>query len=208
MNNPIPNNIRAKNRRSLIILILVFCMPMIIAWFVLKNIDTLKPSKTRNKGELVQPAKPLADFELVQMDKKKFTLTELRGKWSVIYFAPADCEQVCQETISKIHQARLGQGKEMHRVRNVYINTSNEELNQQTQDFIKPLNDLNVLAGDKNTIDSFVAQFTATGFSTTESGRIFLVDPIGNIMMTYKNTFVVIDLLKDLEHLLKYSQIG
>ena len=102
MSKPVSNEIRAKNRRSLVLLILVFCMPMIIAWFVLKNIDTLKPSKSRNMGELVHPARPLNDFVFTQLDNKKFTLKELRGKWSVVYFVTGDCEKICQETVSKM----------------------------------------------------------------------------------------------------------
>ena len=208
MNSEVSTKVRNKNRRRLILIILVFCMPLIVAWFVLKNIDTLKPSGTRNHGELVQPARPLVDFELQQMNKQKFSLADVKGKWSFFYFAGSACNDICQKTITKMHQARLGQGKEMSRLRHFYVKVDNAELDQQTRDLLAPLNDFHVLSGDSKAMTGLLAQFKATGYPPEEEGRIYLVDPHGNIMMTYTKTSVLIDLLKDLEQLLKYSQIG
>lgn len=208
MNSEVSTQVRNKNRRRLILIVLVFCMPLIVAWFVLKNIDTLKPSGSRNYGELVQPARPLTDFELQQMNTQKFTLADLKGKWNFFYFAGSACSEICQQTIAKIHQARLGQGKAMSRLRHFYVKTDSTELNQQTKDLLTPLTDFHVLSGNAKAIQALMAQFKATGYSPEEAGRIFLVDPHGNIMMTYTRTSVLRDLLKDLEQLLKYSQIG
>ena len=204
----VSNKVRNKNRRRLVLLILVFLMPMIVAWFVLKNIDTLMPSGSRNFGELIQPALPLQDFDLQNIDGTKFSLNEIKGKWSIFYFANSECSELCQTTLSKIHQARLGQGKEMHRLRHFYVNVDTKPATEATLKFLKPLTDIKLISGNAKAINNLLAQFKATGKLPGEEGRIFLLDPLGNIMMTYTKEFVVRDLLKDIEHLLKYSQIG
>ena len=206
--NKVPTEVRNRNRRNLIIMIVVFIMPMAIAWFVLQNIDMFKPSGSRNFGQLVHPAIPLENFELKLSDDSPLVLDTIKGKWSVIFFAGSHCDALCQETVSKIHQARLAQGKEMHRLKYYYINSSAEPLDTQSAEFIKQFTDLRTASGDRQAIEKLMTQFSASGVAPDEVGRIFLLDPLGNIMMTYDKGFVVRDLLKDLEHLLKYSQIG
>jgi len=206
MNNP--NQLRNKNRRNFVLLVVVFLMPMIVAWLVLKNIDTLKPSGSRNFGELIQPARPLQEFTLQLRDGVKFGLDEVRGKWNIFYFNKSECAQTCQETFTKLHQARLGQGREMHRLRFLYVNTDSATVTEQTLQFIKSLPETKIISGTQEELIKLEAQFEATGKSPKEEGRFFLIDPNGNIMMTYSKESFVRDLLKDLDHLLKYSQIG
>lgn len=206
MNNP--NQLRNKNRRNFVLLVFVFLLPMIVAWLVLKNIDTLKPSGSRNFGELVQPAMPLQEFTLQMREGAKFGLDETRGKWNIFYFNKSECAQLCQETFTKLHQSRLGQGREMHRLRFLYVNTDTAPVTEQTLQFIKTLPETKIIIGNAEELSKLKSQFEATGKSPDEEGRIFLIDPNGNIMMTYSKEFFVRDLLKDLEHLLKVSQIG
>lgn len=200
--------LRNKNRRSLILLMFVFLLPMIIAYIVKENKESLAPSGSRNLGELVRPAMPLQDFNLKNIDGTAIGLKEIQGKWSVFYFANSSCNEICQATLTKIHQARLGQGRDMHRLQNIYINIDTAPATDKTLKFIEPLTDIKLIGGDTRAISNLLDQFKATGKSPGEEGRIFLVDPNGNIMMTYTKEFVVRDLLKDLTHLLKYSQIG
>lgn len=200
--------IRNKNRRSMILLALIFILPMLAAWIVYKNIHTFLPSGTQNYGELINPARPLSKFSLQQKSGAKFGLKEMQGKWNIVYFGGNDCNKTCQEAISKVHQARLGQGADMHRVRDLYIDVEQGALTERTIAILKKLPDFSVLHGTDAEVKNLLAQFKATGVSPTEEGRFFIVDPHANIMMTYKKTSYVRDLLKDLEHLLKYSQIG
>jgi cytochrome oxidase Cu insertion factor (SCO1/SenC/PrrC family) len=208
MNEQVSKEVRNKNRRSLIILVVIFILPVAIAWFVKENIDKFKPSGTSNFGQLVQPAIPLNEFSLKQADGTQFNLETTRGKWNIFYFTRNQCDQICVETISKIHQARLGQGKEMHRLHYYYINIDSQPLTAETAELLKPFKDLTLLSGETEAIKNLMGQFEATATKPGEAGRIYLIDPHANIMMTYNKEFVVRDLLKDLEHLLKYSQIG
>lgn len=41
-----------------------------------------------------------------------------------------------------------------------------------------------------------------------QAGRIYVVDPLGNLMMSYARTAEPKGLLEDLKKLLKYSRIG
>ena len=208
MNDADAIKLRNKNRRSLILLVLVFLMPMLVAWIVLKNIDMLKPDESSNFGELVHPAQPVNEFSLIRGEDEKITLDSIKGSWNIFYFSGSDCNQVCMDTLSKIHQARFGQGKEMRRVKLNYINIDTNPLSEKTKEYVGTMREINTIHGDADAVNNILSQFESTGKSPLEPGRIYIIDPIGNIMMTYTQEFVVRDLLKDMERLLKYSQIG
>lgn len=40
------------------------------------------------------------------------------------------------------------------------------------------------------------------------SGKVFLVDPLGNVMMRYNNEAPAKGMIKDLQHLIRASRIG
>ena len=162
MNNVVDRKTRNRNRRNLILLVLVFCLPMIVAWLVLKNIDSLRPAGSVNFGQLVQPPRPITDFALQNVAGEKVDLAAVQGHWSVFYFGQSDCNALCQETVSKIHQARLAQGKEMRRLRLYYIKSEPAPNNEATLAFLKPFWGISILSGEAAQVDSLRAQFAAT----------------------------------------------
>jgi hypothetical protein len=48
-------------------------------------------------------------------------------------------------------------------------------------------------------------QFDIDGENATKTNRIYFVDPLGHIMMSYKPSTAAADIRKDLVHLLRYS---
>ena len=57
--------------------------------------------------------------------------------------------------------------------------------------------------------DKALKQFELNAGETLDSiHRVYMVDPKGYYMMSYEKEFPAIHLIKDLQHLLKYSRIG
>lgn len=198
--------IKKQNQRTIIMLLLAFIVPVAAAWLVYLNMDS--GGKTRNNGELIAPPRPLESFNVQTMEGKAFGFEQLKGNWHLVYIGSGACEQQCQDTLSKMHQTRLAQGKAMSRVRLIYlaldkksVSTANELQNKFSR--------LTVVTGEQTAVNDTANLFqTDNEYNIREGRLIFMIDPLGNLMMRYKTETRLIGIIKDLEHLLKISHIG
>ncbi len=198
--------IKKQNQRTIIMLLLAFIVPVLAAWLVYINMGQV--SKTRNYGELVIPPRPLDNFKLRTHDGKAFGFEQLKGNWHLIYIGNGPCAEACRNRLSIMHQTRMGQGQAMSRVRLVYIALDKSAIagaDHLQKDYAR----LTVLTGDQADITKTLKYFeTDATYNIREDNLIFMVDPLGNLMMRYKKNVRLIGIIKDLEHLLKISQIG
>jgi len=204
------DTLQSKSKRSrltLIILVIMFALPIVFAWIATKN-KSWQPSNSKNYGELVEPARPLPEFSLKTIDGTGFKLEDLRRKWSFIYFAAQSCEQHCQESLVKVRDARLAQSGEALRVQYFLIFTQQPDA-AQIAELSKEHPRLIVLLAEGDSANAMLNTFKLTGDeSLVAAQRVYLVDPIGNFMMYYPDSFQGNGLLKDIRHLLHWSQIG
>ena len=68
---------------------------------------------------------------------------------------------------------------------------------------------LEVVYGKPDEIDLVVKQFELKNKAPAKSAqRLYIVDPLGNLMMSYEKDFDAVGLIKDMTLLLKVSHIG
>jgi cytochrome oxidase Cu insertion factor (SCO1/SenC/PrrC family) len=124
----------------------------------------------------------------------------LRGKWSLVYVGAGPCDPHCREALTLMRQSRLALGDDMPRVQRVFLATDQccdrEYLNAEHEGLI-------VAAADTPAAATLLEQFPAA-----HSGRIYIVDPLGNLMMSHAPGAPPKGLLEDLKKLLKLSHIG
>ncbi len=195
--NPVPAR-RRRNRWVLLALAVLFAAPLIAAllW---------RPTGFVNSGDLVQPARPLHDVELRTLDGKPFRMSELRSKWLLVHFAADDCREACRRTLYNMTQVRLAQGKNVGRVKSVLIAGAPEAAGEMQEQFAELL----AVVASRSNLESLAAQFLLEGESPlTASGRIYLVDPLGNLAMSFSASVDPSDIRRDLARLLRVSQIG
>lgn len=202
------DQIRKKNQRTIILLVAAFALPYVIAKITFSVISESEDFDTKNYGELVTPARPLKTLALTSTDGKPFGYEQLKEKWHLVYLAKGPCNKKCNDSLSKLNQVRLAQGQAMSRVRLLYITDS-----QLPQDKINSLSKqyrtLTILTGDQKAMQEVSRLFfIKEGVHVMEDNRIYLIDTLGNLMMQYSSDIVLIGIIKDLEHLLKYSHIG
>lgn len=204
--NEAEKKIRNRSRLSLILLVLVFALPIVLAYVVSKN-KSLQPINTKNYGELINPVRPLPEFSLYKPDGSVFGLADIRKKWSLLYFVENSCDTVCQQSLAKVRDARLAQSGEALRVQ--YFLIFNEIPSKDVLENLAAEHPrLRVLTTGKQS-EAFMKTFDLdTTQGAAAQHRVYLVDPIGNLMMYYKQGFEGNGLLKDLRHLLHWSQIG
>jgi cytochrome oxidase Cu insertion factor (SCO1/SenC/PrrC family) len=155
------------------------------------------PGRTVNYGELIEP-RPLPDPKLALAGGAPFQLSQLRGKWLLVSVDSGRCDAHCDRKLIYMRQLRLTQGKNTERVERVWLVSDdatprNEAVSQYQGTW--------VVRADAGLLQRFPAQGAA-------SDHIYLIDPLGNLMMRFPRDPDPRLMIKDLARLLKASQIG
>jgi len=140
----------------------------------------------------------LPDTQLALADGTPFRLSQLRGKWAIVTVDSGRCAAACDRKLLYLRQLRLTQGKNMERVERVWL----------VSDAVVPRNEAVapylgtwVVRADAELLKRLPAQGAA-------SDHIYLIDPLGNLMMRFPRDPDPRLMIKDLARLLKASQIG
>jgi len=201
-----PDEIRTKNQRTILMLIGAFILPVVMAYIV--YINSTGVGRTKNHGELITPARPLVGLNLTTLDGKPYTVAELKGSWHLIYIGKDKCDQSCSDSLSKMHQSRLAQGKAMSRLGLIYI-TSAAPDSRTVDALAKKISHLTIATYKPESVAKLKTQFAShSQDDVLGANRIYMVDPLGNLMMQYKSDVTLIGIIKDLEHLMRISQVG
>ena len=190
-----------RGRRTLLGLAALFFVPLGLSFWLYYS-GGWRPSGTTNKGELISPARPLPDVPFTLPDGTTSARAGLlRGKWSLVYVGSGGCTEDCRQALWTMRQTRQLLAADMDRVQRVFIVRSdccNLEF------LTKEHPGLEVVKADDPSTGDFFAQFPAT--EPTRS--IYIVDPLGNLMMRFDARENPKGLLSDMKKLLKLSHIG
>ena len=166
-------------RLKLGLVFLACAAPFVLAWLAYQ-LGWGVSGGGGNYGELIAP-RPVAG-----------PLAPLRGKWVLVTFDAAACDALCEKKLYIVRQIRKAQGKEAERIERLWIVT----------DGGKPRAELLAAIEGSHTTTSNV------DFPGERTQHIYLVDPLGNLMMRFPPDPDPSKMLKDLQRLLKYSAVG
>jgi len=199
---------RRRRGRWVIVALAALFFSGLIAAFVLVQ-SGWRPSATKNYGELVQPPRPLRAVEgLADLAGTAADTGLFQGKWTFIYFGPAACGEACRDNLYKMRQVTLAQGMEAHRVQRVFVLTDSRE-REGLRALLAEHPGLRVLQGSVAVVRALAEQFALPAGSPLDgSNRLYLVDPLGNLMMSYPADADPRGINKDLKLLLRASQVG
>ena len=200
MNGP-ENELRSRNLRMLAVLAGLFLLPLAIAFWAYYGTDW-RPVRTVNHGELITPARPLAAADLKPaMATPAAPAALFHGKWSLVYIGDGRCDAVCRKSLYVMRQTRLSLNSEMTRIDRVFLATSQ----CCDQDFLSHEHPgLLVLDASSTSAGSLLGVFPVN----EREQSLFIVDPLGNLMMRYDVRQNPKGLLEDLKKLLSLSHIG
>lgn len=168
----------SKMRWPAVILTALFLIPFIGAILFYINRDQIHYA-TKNKGRLITPPLSLSALSLLPNPKL------FAGKWILLYVVPTNssgCNEGCRKNLRMVRQVHTALGKDQSRVSSAVIPYKGGE--------------------------SSLKQHLFLSKNVNNNGQLFIVDPLGNIMMTYDDDNFGEALYKDLTHLLKASKIG
>ena len=194
--------LRARNLRTLALLAGLFLVPLALAFFTYYGSDW-RPTRMVNHGRLISPPQVLPSVSLPQVLPASAAAAPalFRAQWSLVYVGSGACDADCREGLFVMRAARLGLNNDMTRVAQVFLVTGDccarEYLAHEHPG-------VRVLDAQGEAAAPLLRAFPAPDRAHT----LFVVDPLGNLMMRYDARQNSRGLLEDLQKLLRLSHIG
>jgi hypothetical protein len=177
-------------RRRLLLIALIGLAPIVASYLAYY----FWPRDARvNYGVLRAEAAP--DVRGRTLDGRAFALTDLRGKWVVLAAAGGLCDPRCERGLYAGRQARTIQNADMDRIVRVWL---------VTDEAVPPA----VLLAEHP--DLLVARVDAAAAARLPDGGqgLVLVDPLGNLVLTWPADPDIKAMARDIARLLRASRIG
>lgn len=160
-----------------------------------------QPKNRMNYGDLIAPPAQLPDLALVELDGKPLRLSSLRGKWTMVQVDGAGCSAACLDKLYKMRQVRLTQGKNMNRVQRLWIIDDTGSVSDSVlRDYAGTI----IVRADNPKMGELMRSLPATA---APSEHIWLVDPLGNVMLRYPPAADPSRMKNDLTRVLRVSRI-
>lgn len=174
--------------------ILVLCAaPVVAAWLAY---FVWPPTSRTNYGELIAP-RPLPDPALERVGGGPFRLSDLRGKWLLVQLDGGACGDACRKKLLYMRQLRLTQGKDMERVERLWLVTDEAPVDPGVG---REFAGTHVVRAG-----ALPREFPAT---RDVGEHLYLVDPLGNLMLRWSSDPDPNGMKRDLSRLLRASRIG
>jgi len=194
-----PNTAKRRGRVKLLT-ILAVCAAPLIASYLAYYVAT--PSERTNYGTILDPRTlPIPDMQSTTLDGQPRTLADLKGKWIMLRAGGAECLEECQRQLWAMRQWQVMQGKNQERLTRVWLITDDKPLETV---IIREYDGTEMLRAPGAT----VAKWLPVEPGTTMSDHIYLIDPLGNLMMRWPKAPEPSRVHKDISKLLKASGIG
>jgi hypothetical protein len=186
----VPRRAAPNARRTLIVMAAIALAPVIASYVAYY----LWPREQHvNYGLLL--ASPAPAIEGTRADGRAFTLGDLHGKWVMIVVSRGACEAACERGLYATRQARTIQGRDQDRVVRLLMQSDADGLDEAQS---AQHRDLDVVR---------VAPEAFGAWPSSDRG-IYLVDPLGNLVLAWPPDPDIKALAKDLSRVLRASRIG
>lgn len=180
--------------------VMAICAAPVIASYLTYYV--IKPEGRTNYGTLLDPrAYPMPPLGSISLDGQPATLDAYKGKWIMLQVNGADCTQTCKTKLYDMRQLRLTQGKDMDRIERVWLVTDKEPLETFV---LREYDGTHVLRVDPAALKAWLPAEEGT----TPADHLYMIDPLGNLMMRFPKDADANKIKRDLGKLLKASRIG
>ncbi|WMD19014.1 hypothetical protein RAS12_20620 [Achromobacter seleniivolatilans] len=201
---------RPAGKRSLTPMLLVFLCSLapIVAAFVVYMNPQWWPADSSNYGTLVTPQRPMpaaSELKLTTLDGKPFDLQSLKGKWLLVAADGAACPESCARKLYIARNSHASQGKNVDRLSRVWFITDDAPVPEKVLEAYKGTVMLRV--NPDQLARYLLARDTAAGQPGLQD-PIWVIDPLGNLMMQYPAEADGVKVRKDISKLVYNSRIG
>lgn len=182
-------------KKTLILIALVCVLPLVASYTLYYF---WRPDSTVNYGQLLTPV-PLPQESLLTVQEKPFELSSLKGRWTLVLAHGGACGAQCEQSLYYIRQVRKAQGEHQDRIERVWL-VSDSVMPQPK--LIEAIEGMHVVKAAGS------ATLAAVLRDPAHPSAIYLVDPLGQVMMRYPDQPDPKRMIKDFQRLMKYSRLG
>ena len=190
---------RTSGRWKLFAIIAVCASPLIgsyLAYYV------IKPAGRTNYGEILDPRRyPMPTLGTTALDGAPLGVGAYKGKWIMLQADSGACQAACRKMLYEMRQLRLTQGKEMDRIERIWMITDTQPLDTV---LMKEYDGTRLLRVKPEALQKWLP----VDAGTSVSDHIYMIDPLGNLMMRFPKDADPNKIKKDLGKLLRASSIG
>jgi len=194
-----------RNRLMVISIAMICIIPFSFAWYLAKNPQLIKDRQKTNYGHLITPARTV-DYDLFFQAPVTTVenLPEIKGHWVIVQIVTSPvCGDSCKQTLQKTEKVRLLMSKDIPRVRRLLLfpGKADPDAMQEIANQYPTL----LLTGMS---EELLQRLQDAVGGPLADGMVLLLDPLSNVMMWYEPGSDPFGILRDLQRLLRISQIG
>lgn len=186
-----------RQRWVLVGLAVLFFAPLGLSFYLYYGHSNLTPDNHVNRGALIEPVRPVPRLSMRLLAAGRTAPDFLQHKWTLLYTNVGACTDVCRTKLYDMRQVRIALDRDMGRVQRVLVADADccdlQFLQAEHPDLIA------VRAADAAPLLEVLPR---------GAGRIYVIDPLGNLMMSYAPDAPSKALLEDMKRLLRLSHIG
>ena len=173
------SGVRSADTRSgrwkMILVLLVCASPVVASYFMYY---VVRPEGRRNFGELIDPQRPLPALATQTLDGKSGELTALKNQWLLLSVAGGACDTRCEQNLYFQRQLRESLGREKERLDRVWLVNDDMAVRQALLPALASATVLRVQPAD-------LARWLEPVPGKRLQDHLYLVDPLGNLMMRF-----------------------
>ena len=173
------SGVRSADTRSgrwkMILVLLVCASPVVASYFMYY---VVRPEGRRNFGELIDPQRPLPALATQTLDGKSGELTALKNQWLLLSVASGACDTRCEQNLYFQRQLRESLGREKERLDRVWLVNDDMAVRQALLPALASATVLRVQPAD-------LARWLEPVPGKRLQDHLYLVDPLGNLMMRF-----------------------
>jgi hypothetical protein len=182
-------------------LLALACIAPVVASYLAYYV--FQPTGRTNYGHLIEPQRPAPALALRTLDGARFELGSLRGNWVMVTVDRAECLDACRTKLWNMRQVRTATGKERERIERVLLLIDDAPT---TTLLLREFDGTHFVRASTQELMPFLP-LPAGGAARLED-CIWLLDPLGNLMLRWPVAADPGRMKKDMDRLLRASRIG
>lgn len=194
-----------------LIWVLIACLAPVVLALLAYYVPALglRPDGNTNYGQLITPQRSLPAAQtlgLKTLDGQPFDMQSLKGKWVLLSADQGACPETCVTKLFILRNSHASQGKNVERLTRVWLVTDDAPISEQILEAYKGTI---VLRADLAKLAGYLTPGTnAQGAAAALAKPMWIIDPIGNLMLEFPENSDPVSVRKDISKLIYNSRIG
>jgi cytochrome oxidase Cu insertion factor (SCO1/SenC/PrrC family) len=176
-----------RNRLMLVGLFAMVLVPLVAAFLLYQSSRSSAPWSTTNRGVLMNPIVAVTDLGLTANDNA--VSLNASGNWWLVTVADGACGDDCQHALHQLRQLHVLLGRDASRVK-------------------RGLVELGAIQANVSLLQAYAELGGFVGPTHALPDGVYIIDPLGNVVLRYPYADAGKPVLEDLKQLLKVSHIG